>query len=262
MLRLIATSSVLVLALSGTVVAQTAPAAPAGPSSAARAAFAERAATFALRGAYRTIADAEARGASTYLDAAKRHYRDALARLQRHDAGAASEAMAAGALARAAVAEHPAPVPRDIPAPPALIAGGAPDAMMHRAPVAMGAGGGPATGGAQQRGPSMQRGRMQAGRMQYRRGGMGEHFDAARLAADVKLANTAETRDLAQKAIDADVARTKAEFGGNRDEAMRQGRLANNLAMAVRSLALADHPRTFIRRPMTPGGARPGSRPA
>jgi hypothetical protein len=251
MLRLIATSSVLVLALSGTVVAQTAPAAPAGPSSAARAAFAERAATFALRGAYRTIADAEARGASTYLDAAKTHYRDALTRLARHDAGAASEAMAAGALARAAVAEHPAPAPRDIPAPPAMTAGGSPGMMIPRAPIAMGGRGGPASGGAPQR-----------GRMQRRPGGMSGRFDAARLATDVKLANTPETRDLAQKALDADVARTKAEFGGNRDEAMRQARLAGDLAMAVRSLALADHPRTFMRRPVTPGGARPASRPA
>jgi len=117
MLRLIATSSALVFALSGTVLAQTAPAS-------APAAFAERGATFALRMAYHTIADAEARGASGYLDAAKNHYRGAIARLQRHDAGAASEAMAAAALARAAVAEHPLPAPRDIPSPPALAATG------------------------------------------------------------------------------------------------------------------------------------------
>jgi hypothetical protein len=205
MLRQLATLSVLTLA--GTAAAQTAPAAPG-------TAFAERAASFALRGAYRAIADAEARGASTYLDAAKTHYRDALARLGRHDAGAASEAMAAAALARAAVAEHPVPAPRDIPAPPAL-----------------------AAAGPQMRGPQMR----------GHRGpfGMAGRFDATRLAADAKLAGTAEARDLAQKAVDADVARTHADFSGNREEAMRQGRLASSLAMAVRSLALADHPRTF-----------------
>ena len=74
---------------------------------------------------------------------------------------------------------------------------------------------------------------------------MAGKFDATRLAADAKLANTAEARDLAQKAVDADVARTHADFSGNRDEATRQGRIANSLAMAVRSLALADHPRSF-----------------
>jgi hypothetical protein len=220
MLRQLATLSVLSLALAGTAVAQTAPTGPSAPS-AARTAFAERAASFALRGAYRAIADAEARGASTYLDAAKTHYRDAIARLGRHDAGAASEAMAAAALARAAVAEHPVPAPRDIPAPPTLAAAGPP--MMQRGP--------------QMRGPQIR----------GRRGpfGMAGRFDATRLAADAKLVGTAEARDLAQKAVDADVARTHADFSGNREEAMRQGRLASSLAMAVRSLALADHPRTF-----------------
>ncbi len=212
MLRQLVTLSVLTLALGGTSVAQTAPAAPSAPP----AARAERAASFALRGAYRTIGDAEVRGASTYLDAAKAHYRDAIARLGRHDAGAASEAMAAAALARAAIAEHPAPAPRDIPAPPALAAAGAP--MVPR--------------------PQMMRGDRGSR-------GMGGRFDATRLAADSKLANTAEARDLAQKAVDADVARTHADFSGNHEEAMRQGRIASSLAMAVRSLAMADHPRAF-----------------
>ncbi len=256
MLRTIATASVLTLALSGTVLAQSAPAgAPAPAASAARAAFAERAATFALRGAYRDIADAEARGASSYLDAAKTHYRGALARLARHDAGAASEAMAAAALARAAEAEHPVPAPRDIPAPPALAAAGGPPSpmMMPRGPVAMNGGGGP---------PMMQRGGMHGGPQHHghgmRGGGMSGRFDATRVAADAKLANTSEAHDLAQKALDADIARTHAAFSGNMDEAMRQGRLAGALAMAVRSLALADHPPTFQRRPMTPGGMHRG----
>jgi hypothetical protein len=270
MLRQIATLSVITLALSGTAVAQTAPAAPTAPS-AARTAFADRAASFALRGAYHGIADAEARGASTYLDAAKTHYRDAIARLARHDAGAASEAMAAAALARAAVAEHPVPAPRDIPAPPTLAAGGPPmmpHPMMHRPTVAMnggtgGTGGAPQMGmrGSQMHGPQMH-GPQMHGSMRGHRGphGMMGRFDAARLAADAKLANTAEARDLAQKAVDADTARTHAAFGGNREEAMRQGRIASALAMAVRSLALADHPRTFSgphRRPASTVGLVP-----
>jgi hypothetical protein len=74
---------------------------------------------------------------------------------------------------------------------------------------------------------------------------MASRFDATRLAADAKLAGTAEARELAQNALDADVARTHADFSGNQEEAMRQGRIASSLAMAVRSLALADHPRTF-----------------
>jgi hypothetical protein len=228
MLRQLATLSVLALALGGTAVAQTAPAAPAAASP-ARAAFAERAASFALRGAYHTIADAEAGGASTYLDAAKTHYRDAIARLSRHDAGAASEAMAAAALARAAIAEHPVPAPRDIPAPPALADAGAP--LMPHPPVrSNGLGPQPL----RQQGPQMRGHRGMAGR-----------FDATRLAADAKLANTPEAHDLAQKAVDADVARTHADFSENWEEAMRQSRIASSLAMAVRSLALADHPRTF-----------------
>jgi len=200
----------------------------------------------ALRGAYHAIADAEARGATDYLDAAKNHYRNALARLQRNDRGAASEAMAATALAHAAVAAHPLPVPRDIPTPPALAAGGPP--MMPRGPVAISGGPGPQMPGGTMRGGPQMRGGMHRGDMH--RGGMhrggfmhrgprgiGGRFDATRLAADVKLANTAEAHDLAQKALDADIARTRAAFSGNAAEAMRQGRLASDLAMAVRALA-------------------------
>jgi hypothetical protein len=229
MLRLLATSGIFVLALTGSAIAQTAPPASSAPGP-GRAAFAERGATFALRGAYHAIADAEARGATAYLDAAKTHYRDALARLQRHDAGAASEAMAAGALARASEADHPVPAPRDIPAPPAMI----------RPQPAVDA---PRGTQMVQRGPQTM----------HRRHGMMGRFDAARLAADAKLANTPEARDLAQKALDADIARTHAAFSGNIAEAQRQGRVAGALALAVRSLALADHPRTFRRRPPAAG---------
>lgn len=251
MLRLLATAGALSLALSGTALAQTAPA-PA-QHSAARAAFAARAGTFALRAAYHAIADAEARGASTYLDAAKTHYRDALARLGRQDPGAVSEAMAASALARAAVADHPVPAPRDIPAPPALAQSGTAP-MMMRPPGPGQMQRGPQTRGPMQHGPQMrggmqrsgmQRSGMQRGGMHRGPRGMAGRFDATRVAADAKLANTAEARDLAQKAVDADVARTHAAFAGNMDEALREGRLASALAMAVRALAMADHPRTF-----------------
>jgi hypothetical protein len=245
MLRLLATVGAFGLALSGTALAQTAPTAPSAPSAGARAAFAARAATFALRGAYHAIADAEARGASTYLDAAKTHYRDALARLGRQDPGAAGEALAASALARAAVADHPEPAPRDIPAPPALAQSGTPPMMMRRPPM----------GG----GPQMQRGPQMRGRMHRGPRGMAGRFDATRVAADAKLANTAEARDLAQKALDADVARTHAAFAGNMDEAMRQGRLASALATAVRAIAMADHPRTFSFPQRRPGGQRPAT---
>jgi hypothetical protein len=232
-------TSALVVALGSAAVAQTLPETAAAPSAAAPAArpMSTRGAVYALRGAYRAIADAQVYGGSAYLDAAKTHYRNALARYQRQDAGAASEAMASLALARAAVAEHPAPVPRDLPAPPADVAaapGGRP--MM---------GGRPQMRGAQRGGPM--------------RGRMGWRFDATQLAADAKLANTAEARDLAQKAVDADVARTRASFTGNPDEAMRQGRLAASLAMAVRSLAYADHPPSFDRRMPWPGHQRPAA---
>jgi hypothetical protein len=208
MIRSISLSGALVVALSGVAFAQAAPAPaaapPVTPPAAASRPWAERGAAFALRGAYRTIAEAEALGAATYLDAARSHYRSALTRYGAHDAGAAGEAMAAAALARASMAEHPALAARDLPAPP--------DIAVMTAPA----------------GPQLMRGR---GR-----------FDASRVASDARLVNTAEAKDLAQKALDADIARSRASFAGNGDEAMRQGRIASALASAVRSLAMAEHP--------------------
>jgi hypothetical protein len=190
------------------------------------------------------------------LDAAKTHYRNAMARLARNDPGAASEALAASALARASVAERPVPAPRDIPSPPALAAGGM-RPMMGRPPLPGPQTGGPQVRGSRMRGPQAPRAGMFRGPRS-----MAGRFDATRLAADAKLANTAEARDLAQKAVDADVARTRAAFNGNTDEAMRQGRLAGALAMAVRGLALADHPPSFTRnsrRPATVGSELPAA---
>jgi hypothetical protein len=228
-------TSALVVALGSAAVAQTLPQTAAAPNAAAPAprTMSTRGAIFALRGAYRAIADAQVDGGSAYLDAAKTHYRDALLRYQRQDPGAASEAMASLALARAAVAEHPAPAPRDLPAPPSD------DAAASGRPMTAGR-------------PPMHGASM--------RGRMGWRFDATQVADDAKLANTAEARELAQKAVDADVARTRASFTGNADEAMRQGRLAASLAMAVRSLAYADHPPSFDRRnPSWPGRQRPAT---
>jgi hypothetical protein len=250
MIRTLALTGALALTLGGTAFAQSdavSATAPADATAAAsdRQAWAVRGAVFALRGAYRAIAEAQVLGASPYLDAAKAHYRSALERYGKQDAGAASEAMAAGALARAAMTEHPAPAPRDVPAPPEMTAPapsvgdgeragdrmiGGPPGGPPRGPMPGGMRppmpGGPPPGGPGERGP----------------------FDAMRLAADAKLAGTPEAQNLAQKALDADVARTKAEFGGNMDEAMRQGRLASELALAVRSLARAEHPPTERRR--------------
>jgi hypothetical protein len=84
-------------------------------------------------------------------------------------------------------------------------------------------------------------------------------FDPERLARDAALANTAEASDFAKNALEADVARERALFAGNREEGMRQRRLARDLSTAVRMLALADHPEAMprpMRRPMNgPAGA-------
>jgi hypothetical protein len=165
----------------------------AAPLSAGRNLRLVRGAAFALGGADRAIALAVERGASPYLDAARAHYRNALARYRRQDPGAAGEAMAALALARAAAADHPLAAPRDRPPAPAA---GASD--------------------------------------------LG--FDAQRLADDVKAAGTPEAADLGQKAVVAGGASARAAAHGDRNEAMRQSRLAISLAMAVRSLAFAADP--------------------
>jgi hypothetical protein len=145
--------------------------------------------------------------------------------------------MAAAQLARASMAEHPAPVPRDLPAPPAITAMAPPERAAAPAERM-----GPPGAGGRERGPGGW----------SRRGPGGGRFDPAELAKFAQLANTAEAKELAQKALDADVARTRAAFGGNVDEAMRQGRLASDLAGAVRSLAFADHP------PVRRAGSRAG----
>lgn len=188
-------------------------------------------AAISLQLAYRAIGDAESRGApGRYLDGARTHYRAALARFGRDDAqGAAGEAMAAAALARAAVNERPLPVPRDIPTPPPVTAAPA-------RPPGFGGPGGPRAFGGRSLGV----------------------FDPEALRRYAMLQNTPEANDLARNALEANIAHERALFAGNRDEGMRQRRLARDLAAAVRFLASADHPEAFprpMRRPLGPPGS-------
>jgi len=191
----------------------------------------------ALRGAYNAIGHAEAAGGSgPYLEAAKAHYREALTRNGKSDTrGATAEARAASSLARASMALVAPPVPHDVPAPPALPAGGG---MMGAADRPDG----PPMGG--ERGPMME-GRGGPGGPggwgpRGERGGIGHHGggdgieNLAKLAA---LANTDEAKRFANDALNANMASERAAFAGNREEAMRQRRLAGDLAGAVHALA-------------------------
>lgn len=198
------------------------------------------AATFALRGAYDAIGHAESAGGSgSYLDAARAHYREALARNAKADTrGSMAEARAASSLARASVALIPPPVPHDVPAPPSPAPGGMRDAgeMRPEGPPPM-MGEGPPMGG-ERGGPG---GRGGQGGMRHREGGDGV-ADLAHLAT---LANTDEAKHLANDALSANLASQRAAFAGNREEAMRQSRLSHDLADAVRALAsLNMKPRT------------------
>jgi len=65
------------------------------------------------------------------------------------------------------------------------------------------------------------------------RGG-GGIADLGKLAA---LANTDEAKRFANDALNANLASERAAFAGNHEEAMRQRRLAGDLAGAVRALA-------------------------
>jgi len=211
---------------------------------------------FALMMAYRAIGRAETAGASgRFVDAARSHYRAAIDRYGRNDAtGAGAEARLASDLARAATDERPrtAPAgPRDVPAPPsprpradvanAPMPGGAPDGMPMR-------------------------GHMMPGMMRPRgmmRGGFGRHeFSATHLAEALKIDNGAEARQLAQAAVDANVAAQRAALSGNVQDAGRASRVAGDLMAAVDDLVRLNHPATVprvMRRPLAdaPGGAPP-----
>jgi len=190
---------------------------------------------FALRGAYAAIGRAEAGGgAGAYLDAAKAHYRDALARSAKSDTrGAMGEAQAASSLARASMALVAPPVPHDVPAPPAPPAGGGMMGAGDRPDgPPMGGERGPMMGGGGPGGPGGWGG--PRGEMRDHRGGGEGIENLAKLAA---LADTDEAKHLANDALSANMAAERAAFAGNREEAMRERRLSGDLAGAVRALA-------------------------
>jgi hypothetical protein len=198
---------------------------------------------FALSGAYREIGRAENAGASGhYVDAARSHYRSALARHDRNDdAGAAAEARLASDLARVAVDERPrnASGPKDVPAPPT------PRPMQARGSGMTAMSGGGAWRGMDGAGGPGGPGRMPMMRVAGGRGfGMhgGHGFDAARLAAIMKVETGAEARQLAQNAVDANSAAQRAALAGNVEEAARQTRISGDLVAAVRDLAALNHP--------------------
>ena len=196
----------------------------------------------ALRGAYAAIGRAEGGGGSgMYLDAAKAHYRDALARNVKSDVrGAMGEARAAMSLARASMALVPPPGPHDVPAPPAVPAGGGMHGAADRPE------GGPPMDGPPMGGPGMAGMGGSGGPGAHawggpgKRGGMPHHEGGdgvADLAHLASIANTDEAKRLANDALNANLASERAAFAGNRQEAMRQHRLAGDLAGAVRALA-------------------------
>jgi hypothetical protein len=258
----LALAAVAFVAASSAASAQNAPTprASAGPRPAHNA-------TFPLIMAYHAIGRAEIAGATGhYIDAAKTHYRSAIARNGNGDAaGAAGEAMLASDLARAAMDEHPRPapvLPKDIPAPPSPAAGafhGGPGGMGH-GPMAAGPGGGPGMGGPGMGGPGMMggHGMMGGDGMMAHHGMMGRHgfggmrrheeFNATRLAELLKVETGAEAHQIAQAAVDANEAAQRAALAGNVELAARQTRVSGDLAAAVRDLAITNHPELARRR--------------
>jgi hypothetical protein len=74
-----------------------------------------------------------------------------------------------------------------------------------------------------------------------------QSLDTARLAMLLKIENTAEAHELANSALDANIASQRADLASNVQEAKRERMLGFHLAAAVRSLAYADHPELFRR---------------
>jgi len=260
-----------VVAACAPAAAQTAPAAPAASPGVVRVirvpnAMHAQGAAFSLNGAYREIGRAEQAGATGHLvEAARTHYRGAMARYGKNDgAGAAAEARLATDLARAALDERPRPAPptpRDLPAPPALPAmpgmadGGGPGMpAMPRMPMA---GGGPEMmmrtihidgfGGS---GPS------RGFNMSFSHGG----FDAMRLAEAMKIESGSEAKQLAQAAVDANAAAQRAALAGNVAEVERQTRLSGDLMSALEALVALNHPDQH-RPVMLRAGEMPGIPP-
>ncbi len=223
--------------------AQTAPAAPAGaPGAMMRPA---QDAAFPLMMAYHAIGRAEQAGATgQFVDAARSHYRSALARYGRSDTtGAAAEARLASDLARAATDERPRTAmagPKDVPAPPSPQPRTGGPAMD----------GGPAMAGGHAR-DGMMRGGFGPGGMERGFGGRG--FSATRLAEALKAETGPEARQLAQAAVDANGAAERAALAGNADQAARSSRVAGDLMAAIDDLVRLNHPapaQRVMRRPL------------
>lgn len=243
------------LSLPGAALAQpappaNAPAPPNGAQTRGPAIFWARTAdsSFALRMAYGAIGRAENAGATGhYIDAARTHYRSAIARHDSNDdRGASQEARLASDLARVAVDERPANAqtgPKDVPAPPtprpSQNAGRNGVTVLRGGPGMPGeAGGLPGFGGT--------RIRVMDGAEFGMRGGGG--FDATRLAEVLKVETGPEARQLAENAVDANSAAQRAALAGNVAEAARQTRISSDLATAVHDLAALNHPE--LARPM------------
>jgi len=217
--------------------------------------------------AYHAIGRAEQAGATGhFIDAARTHYRSALDRNGRNDApGAAAEARLAADLARAATDERPrtAPAgPRDVPAPPS------PRPRAANAP-GMGGPGMPGDGAMREHGNvafrmvgpdmMMMHDGMPGGMMH--RGFGHREFSATHLAEALKADNGAETRQLAQAAVDANAAAQRAALAGNVEEAGRASRVASDLLAAVDDLVRLNHPAPAprsMRRPLADAGTPPG----
>lgn len=199
---------------------------------------------FALGAAYREIGRAEQASATGhYIDAARTHYRSAIDRHARNDdAGAAAEARLASDLARVALDERPAVAqtgPKDVPAPPTPRPGtgrmpdGGPMMIDGMRPGMPGMPGMDGPGG---RTPMIRISRGDGFRIGHR------GVDAAALAEILKVETSAEARQLAQNAVDANASAQKAALAGNVAEAARQTRIADDLVAAVHDLAALNHP--------------------
>jgi len=183
-----------------------------------------------LRMAYREIGLAEALGASgRYLESARAHYRAGLAANGTDARRAAGEARVAGDLARIALRRTSAPVPHDLPAPPAA--------------KARGADGGPMQGrsSAEARRPGGPAGR-RPGFGGPRRGGFRGHagVDPVALAELAKRDQSPEVKQLITDALAAQNAAQQAAIAGNVEEARRQMRVGGALAHAAHDLVFAN----------------------
>ncbi|HZO93184.1 MAG TPA: hypothetical protein VFB22_05400 [Candidatus Baltobacteraceae bacterium] len=213
-----------------------------------------------LRMAYRAIGMAEALGASgRYLDGARAHYRAAIAAAGTDARRAAGEARVAADLARVALAERPAPVPRDLPAPPSpKPRGGAPDGAMpdgamppdgDRRSGPGGPGGprfGPGPDGFGARGGFGEPGGF--GRRHGFAGGHGGGMSVVALAELSRNTQNAEVKQLVADALAAQTAAQHAAMSGNVEEAAREVRVSGALAHAARDLAFATRPAPPARR--------------